>query len=168
MVKKEKNVTTLHHCHFFCCSASLCFPREQMPHWAALRRGKSLTCEYPCIRTNWDCREKNKDDDYYFQAKGMEAFHKLSQSSDTLSNAGTLPPPPLSTQTHWQKTTINKSKANTESKHKKSKAQLSIQSCNCFLKLIKIARLATLILVNLGLPPLYHSTPFICFLFSHL
>lgn len=52
----------------------------------------------------------------------MEAFHKLSQSSDTLSNAGTLPPPPLSTQTHWQKTTINKSKANTESKHKKSKA----------------------------------------------
>lgn len=56
----------------------------------------------------------------------------------------------------------------TSQKQTQKTVQLSIQSCNCFLKLIKIVRLANLILVNLGLPPLDHSIPFICLLFSHL
>lgn len=80
-----------------------------------------------------------------FQQSEWKHFMRLSQSTDTLSSACVLPPLPLPTHSPRRQQQISQNQT-------QKTARLSIQSCNCLLKAIKIARLAHLLLVSSGSP----------------
>jgi len=132
----RKNVFTLYHISLLSLFSFTSFFTGAPATWDAVMRGKSLTREDP-PRLGIFWWKRNKDDDYYFSAlwgwvRALTHFPMLARS---------LP--------HRFLCRLTLTTAISQNQTQKT-AQLSIQSCNCLLKLIKIARLATLLLVNSG------------------
>lgn len=153
--QQEKTFSLCTTFHFFCCSSLRIFFFVGVPAtWDALRRGKSLPQEDPSIRTDRDWWKRNKDDDYYFSAKQMETLYEVESEHWHTFQCMHAPSP-------TDPYTDSPPQQQQKSQHQTQKtAQLSIQSDNCFLKLIKIARLDSLLLVSSGsLSPVPQSFP---------